>query len=190
MSDKIHHNSTDADLIQQYKLSGNNAWLGVLLERYTLLIYGVCLKYLKHEDDAKDGVQQVFEKVSVELDKYEVQYFKSWLYMIAKNYCLMKLRGKNNITVQIEENTANESPDDNQIELARKKDKDLSTMELALSLLNPEQKECITLFYLQKRSYKEVGELTGMDFMTVKSFIQNGKRNLKNIMQRLGGNEG
>ena len=190
MSETNHDKITDASLLQQYKDSGSNVWLGKLLERYTLLVYGVCLKYLKHEDDAKDGVQQVFEKVITELDKYEVQYFKSWLYMIAKNYCLMRLRGKSNYNIEIDENTFNGAIDEESIELAQQKDNSLSTMEVALSLLNTEQKECITLFYLKKLSYKEVCDVTGLDFMMVKSNIQNGKRNLKNIMQKLGNDEG
>lgn len=185
MSNDNHDNITDASLIQKYKDSGSNVWLGKLLERYTLLVYGVCLKYLKHEADAKDGTQQVFEKVIVELDKYEVQYFKSWLYMIAKNHCLMRLRGKTNLNIEIDENTFPGTVDDESIELAKQKDSNLSKMEVALSLLNAEQKECITLFYLKKLSYKEVCDITGLDFMMVKSNIQNGKRNLKNIMQRL-----
>lgn len=190
MNEAQDHTATDATLIQQYKVSGNNMWLGKLLERYTLLVYGVCLKYLRHEDDAKDGVQQVFEKVIVELDKYEVQYFKSWLYMIAKNHCLMRLRSKSHSTTELEENNMAIAVDEEDIALAIQKDSNLSKMEIALSLLNPEQKECITLFYLKKLSYKEVCDITGLEFMMVKSNIQNGKRNLKNIMERIGNNEG
>lgn len=186
MSETNNDNTTDVSLLQQYRQSGSNVWLGKLLDRYTLLIYGVCLKYLKNEDDAKDGVQQVFEKVITELEKYEVKYFKSWLYMIAKNYCLMRLRGKSLNSIDIDENTFQGAVDEESIEIAKLKDNNLSKMEVALSLLNEEQRECITLFYLKKLSYKEVSDITGLDFMLVKSNIQNGKRNLKNIMEKLG----
>ena len=64
----------------------------MLLQRYTLMLLGVCMKYLKNEEDAKDSVQQIFLKVIIEIEKYKVDYFKSWLYMVAKNHCLMKLR--------------------------------------------------------------------------------------------------
>ena len=50
------------------------------------------MKYLKNEEAAKDAVQQIFLKVIHELQRYQVQFFKSWLYMIARNHCLMQLR--------------------------------------------------------------------------------------------------
>ena len=88
---KINH-IEDNELLKRFYSDYNNEWLGILLPRYTLLLYGVCMKYLKNEEDAKDCVQQVFLKVINELHKYKVEYFKSWIYMIAKNHCLMKLR--------------------------------------------------------------------------------------------------
>ncbi|HQR02228.1 MAG TPA: sigma-70 family RNA polymerase sigma factor, partial [Ferruginibacter sp.] len=84
------HNAPDAELLQQFYSDGNNEWLGILLERYTMLLLGVCMKYLKNEEEAKDAVQQVFLKAIHELHKYKVEYFKSWIYMIAKNHCLMQ----------------------------------------------------------------------------------------------------
>ena len=84
----------DNALLENFYASRNNAWLGILLQRYTLLLFGVCMKYLKQEDDAKDAVQQVFLKAISELHKYKVDFFKSWIYMVAKNHCLMKIRDR------------------------------------------------------------------------------------------------
>src|SRR4249919_3560528 len=92
-TDKYKH-IDDNQLLEQFYADHDNEWLGVLLQRYTLLLLGVCMKYLKNEEEAKDSVQQVFLKVIQELHKYKVEYFKSWLYMVAKNHCLMKLREK------------------------------------------------------------------------------------------------
>src|SRR4026207_1646782 len=95
---------TDKELLAKYHIAHDNRWLGLLLKRYTLLLLGVCMKYLKNEDDAKDSVQQIFLKVIQELQKYQVEYFKSWLYMVAKNHCLMKLREKHGkLTAEISE---------------------------------------------------------------------------------------
>ena len=80
---------TDQEILENYYTRHDNEWLGVLLERYTLLLLGVCMKYLKNEEEAKDSVQQIYLKVIQELQKYKVEYFKSWLYMVAKNHCLM-----------------------------------------------------------------------------------------------------
>src|SRR5688572_11808040 len=83
---------TDKELLAKYDKDHDSRWLGILLQRYTLLLLGVCMKYLKNEEEAKDSVQQIFLKVIQEIQKYKVEYFKSWLYMVAKNHCLMKLR--------------------------------------------------------------------------------------------------
>ncbi|HEX2532095.1 MAG TPA: sigma-70 family RNA polymerase sigma factor, partial [Chitinophagaceae bacterium] len=85
---------TDDQLLEWHRQDGNPDWVGVLLERYTLLLLGVCMKYLKNEEEARDSVQQIFLKVLTEVGRYRIEYFKSWLYMVAKNYCLMKLRSR------------------------------------------------------------------------------------------------
>ncbi len=164
-------------------------WLGQLLERYTLMLYGVCMKYLKNEEDSRDAVQQVFEKVILELRKYKVDYFKSWVYMVAKNHCLMRLREKGIYFKEITENTISITPAEDARSEAIQKDQELEEVQLALNELNDEQKLCITLFYLQQKSYKEISEASGMDILKVKSHIQNGKRNLKIIMERNSKNE-
>src|SRR5688572_3072109 len=102
---KLNH-IEDKDLLDRFYSDYNNEWLGMLLPRYTLLLYGVCMKYLKNEEDAKDSVQQIFLKAINELHKYKVEYFKSWIYMIAKNHCLMKLRDKGKYSVEMTEKMA------------------------------------------------------------------------------------
>lgn len=166
----------------RFSTSQDNKWLGVLLERYTLLLFGVCMKYLKNEEEARDSVQQVFLKAITELQKYKVEYFKSWIYMVAKNHCLMKLRDRQGkIPAELEDNHPAEETDRGQLV---ETDKNLERMAEALEELNNEQKQCITLFYLEKKSYQQVAGETGFSLMQVKSYIQNGKRNLKIIMEK------
>jgi len=181
--DKYSHIS-DAELLQRFYSDHNNEWLGILLQRYTMLLLGVCMKYLKNEEEAKDSVQQVFLKAINELHKYKVDYFKSWIYMVAKNHCLMQLRDKGKYTAEINDRvmaTADEATDKaTYIE----KDTALSNMAAALLELNKEQQLCITLFYLEKKSYQEIAAQTNFTLLQVKSHIQNGKRNLKLLMQK------
>jgi RNA polymerase sigma-70 factor (ECF subfamily) len=181
-----HAHISDQELLDKFYATHDNQWLGSLLQRYTLLLLGVCMKYLKNEEEAKDGVQQVFLKAITELHKYKVEYFKSWLYMVAKNHCLMKLRDKQGrSTTEIREQMAVVPPDEeNNIRLHVEKDKQLELMNDCLQQLNNEQKLCVTLFYLEKRTYQEVAEHTGYNIMQVKSYIQNGKRNLKILLER------
>ena len=175
----------DKELLENFYRDSNNQWLGILLQRYTLLLLGLCMKYLKNEEEAKDCVQQIFLKAITELQKYKVDYFKSWLYMVGKNHCLMKIRDSHGRhPVEITDNIAMQ---DDETDLKRQlyeKDNTLNTLHDSLHELNAEQKQCVTLFYLQKNSYQQIVETTGYNLLQVKSYIQNGKRNLKLILEK------
>jgi len=182
--DKYQH-ITDQELLEQFYADHNNEWLGILLQRYTLLLLGVSMKYLKNEEEAKDSVQQIFLKVIQELQKYKVEYFKSWLYMVAKNHCLMKLRERQGkITAEISDKLSAKPEDETDMQQLTDNDHTLELMEISLKELNPEQQQCVTLFYLQKKSYQEVSDETGYSMLQVKSYIQNGKRNLKILIEK------
>jgi RNA polymerase sigma-70 factor (ECF subfamily) len=177
-----HSTIPDNELLAYYYNDGNNRWLGILLKRYTLLLYGVCMKYLKNEEEAKDAVQQVFEKAINELAKYKVDYFKSWIYMVAKNHCLMKLRDKGKLPAELHDRYLSTPAEETDQKELLQKEELMDELAKALPQLNNEQKRCIELFYLEKKSYVEITELTGFTLMQVKSHIQNGKRNLKLIL--------
>ena len=182
-TDRYQH-ITDQELLGKFYADRNNEWLGVLLQRYTLLLLGVCMKYLKNEELAKDSVQQIFLKAITELQKYKVDYFKSWIYMVAKNHCLMQLRdkpGKN--TIEINEKLSAQQDDTDKNKLLES-EKAYDYMESALKELNAEQQHCVTSFYIEKKSYREISERTGLTMMQVKSHIQNGKRNLRILIEK------
>ncbi len=180
-----YNHIADQELLERFYADHDNEWLGILLERYTLLLLGVCMKYLKNEEDAKDSVQQIFLKVIQELHKYKVEYFKSWVYMVAKNHCLMKLRDRNGkIPTEINEKLISAPEEETDRQALIQNDLTLEVLEDALKELNPEQKQCVTLFYLQKKSYQEINEITGYTMLQVKSYIQNGKRNLKILIEK------
>ena len=182
MKSRTYNDTEDSELLQNFYKDHDNKWLGILLPRYTILLLGVCMKYLKNEEDAKDCVQQIFIKIINELHKYKVDYFKSWIYMIAKNHCLMKLREKGKFTAELNEKMAS-IPDETDEKISlMEKDVLLNKMMDAIERLNTEQKECVSLFYLQKKSYAEIVGITGFTMLQVKSYIQNGKRNLKLII--------
>jgi RNA polymerase sigma factor (sigma-70 family) len=179
----------DQDLLNRYYHDGDNEWLGILLQRYTLLLFGVCMKYLKNEEEAKDAVQQVFEKTIRELAKYKVDYFKSWIYMVAKNHCLMKLRDKGKITKEITEQLLSTPAEEHHIPDKEKQELLLQNLGNALPLISHEQRTCIELFYLHKQSYQQIAAQTGYSILQVKSYIQNGKRNLRMLLQKQNSHE-
>ncbi len=178
-----YNDTDDKELLQKFYTDHDNKWLGILLPRYTLLLLGVCLKYLKNEEDARDAVQQVFLKVIDELHKYKVEYLKSWIYMIAKNHCLMMLRNKGKIPLELKEQMIKTPEDNVDKSLLIERDILLIKMQKCLHDLNAEQQQCVTLFYLQKKSYTEIAAITGFSMLQVKSYIQNGKRKLKLMME-------
>lgn len=176
---------SDEELLQLYATHHDAACLGELLQRYTLLLLGVCLKYLKQQDEAKDAVQQVFAKVIQEINRYKVTHFKSWIYTIARNHCLYILRQQAPVVPDTHlENMAGEDEGNwlEALQRAHQKETLLQWLEAAVAQLPPHQQQCVMLFYLQKQSYRQISEATGYTAMQVKSFIQNGKRNIKLMM--------
>ena len=181
---KLHKHISDQELLERFYADRDNQWLGILLERYTLLLLGVCMKYLKNEELARDSVQQIFLKAITELQKYRVEYFKSWIYMVAKNHCLMQLRdkpGKN--TIEVKDSIPAET-DETDKERLLLNEKTYEYMSEALKELNADQQLCVTLFYMEKKSYQQITEQTGYSMMQVKSHIQNGKRNMRILIEK------
>jgi len=181
-----HKLLSDSELIQIYKESAQLTILGELYDRYMTLVYGVCMKYLRDREESRDAVMQIFEKLVSSLLQHDIIHFKSWLYTTSRNHCLMHLRarkGKNFqeiSTVFMESEVAAHQEDESEIE------SNLSKLETCIEQLATEQKSCIKLFYIQQKCYKEIVEATGFDDNKVKSYIQNGKRNLKICMDRNG----
>lgn len=176
----------DDELIAKYREQGDREVISELFKRYSHLVYGVCLKYLRDEDDSKDAVINIFEKMMEDLKKHEIRYFKSWLYMVVKNHCLMKLRTKQvEVTKDLEfirEDGATMEVVSEDHKRAVDKENSLIRLEQAIDKLKPNQKRCIELFYLREMCYNEVADKTGFTLKQVKSYIQNGKRNLKIIL--------
>lgn len=186
----LHHNTmqdaTDADLIREYKSTGRLELLAALYQRYMNLVYGVCLRYFD-EAASKDAVMQIFEELISKLQQHEVQNFKSWLHVLTRNHCLMKLRAmkpREGRVVSIEDRPLMESEELLHHENGFSLEGRLQAMEQCLETLPAEQQKSVQLFYLQEKSYREVAEMTGYDMKKVKSYIQNGKRNLKICMEQ------
>ena len=182
-NEKYNHFS-DNELITEYKNTKNNVLVGILYKRYSHLVLGLSLKYLKDEDEAKDAVMQIFEKLLSDLLKFNIEYFKSWLYSFSKNHCLMIIRTKQSklkkeMDLQIHADSFMETESSSHPNTVIEKEIQYTKLEKAIEELNEDQRKCIKLFYIKERSYNEIADETGYTINEVKSFIQNGKRNLK-----------
>ncbi len=181
---------SDKLLIEKYAATKNLEILGELFQRYMHLVYGVCLKYLKDREESKDAVIMIFEKLIVEVGKHSIQNFKSWLYVLTKNFCLMELRKQKSVSKNFQEFSV-EKVMESTINLHPIDKIDEIDLELALKdcieKLKNEQKKCIQLFYFDNKCYKEISEELKLSDSKVKSFIQNGKRNLKICLETKNG---
>jgi RNA polymerase sigma-70 factor (ECF subfamily) len=178
---------TDEDLLLEFKRSGDQNALAELYLRYSDLLYGVCLKYLEDAEDAKDAVMNIYQELLRKVPQHEIQHFKSWVYVLAKNYCLMQLRSaKKNITVNLEQHTM-QSDDFSHLDSVIEKEEAFKRLEKCIEKLPEEQKSSIQLFYYDNKCYNEIAETTGMDWNKVRSLIQNGRRNLKICMEKNAG---
>jgi len=171
---------TDEELLAHYLKAKENVFLNQLLKRYTHLIYALCLRYLKNRNDASDASMVVITHVIERISDKEIRSFKNWLYTITKNYCLSDLRKSKQTFLDI--TTCFQLLDDSIDKDGIDFDQVMPHIFPALNELQIEQRECIELFYLQNKSYQEVSEITGKSLNKVKSHIQNGKRNLKRIL--------
>ena len=179
-----HTSLSDKELVALYKQSGEMAVLGELYQRYMELVYGVCLKYYKEPETAKDSVMQIFEELVQKLKRHEVDNFKGWLHQVAKNHCLMQLRTPKNLkTVEFKSELV-QSEADVHLNGVMEKEENFKKMEYCLGTLIIEQRETIKLFYLEGKCYNEIVEITGQEWNQVRSLIQNGRRNLKICMER------
>jgi RNA polymerase sigma factor (sigma-70 family) len=178
---------SDNELIALYKLHSDRTLVGELYKRYSGFCFAVSMKYLKDEDDSSDAVMSVFERLFDLLKQHNIEYFKPWLYSVVKNHCLLELRKGKMFSRHTDENRISENVMENRAFVYQDTDvfpeERLQELENAIPELSMEQRTCIELFYLQDKSYQEVSHITGYDMKKVKSYIQNGKRNLKIMLE-------
>lgn len=186
---KKYSNLSDQELVEVFRKHQNKVVAGELYSRYAHLVMGTCLKYLKNEEESKDAVMAIFEKLMLKMHEFEIQHFKSWLFQVSKNHCLMILRkakAENNRADEWQKDFLQENMDYQETSHLYFEDdtfeSDLQRMKNALEKLKPEQKQCVELFYLEEKSYQQVAEITGFSLKKVKSYLQNGKKNLQKLV--------
>lgn len=176
--------ATDLELVTAYRQSSDLTILAALYQRYMDLLYGVCLKYLREPEAAKDAVMNIFGELTQKLLRHEIEYFKGWLYTLAKNHCLMQLRQSDRIRVHTFDPEHMQSAEELHLNGVMEKEEHLDRLSKCIDTLSDDQRTVIELFYLQNKCYKEIETITGLDWNKVRSHIQNGRRNLKICMER------
>jgi len=181
---KDRANDADSVLLKRYYAEGNEKDFTELFSRYTPLVYGVCVKYLKDSDIAQDAVMQIFTRLLAVLRKEQPDHFKAWLYTLSKNHCLSELRKQRHTPFDAQLHEPFMETDD---ELRLEDEERLMEGLAAATQALPEgQRICIELFFMESKSYQEIVDHSGYTYNEVKSFIQNGKRNLRNLLEKGG----
>ncbi len=186
LSTDAYKNLQDEELVALYKKSEALDIVGELYNRYMALTFGVCLKYLKDREESRDAVMQIFEKLITTLKEHDIAQFKGWLYVTARNHCLMQLRSTKGKRFEEISPMLMESGTEMHLQDGPEIETNLSKLESCIETLGNEQRQCVQLFYIEQKCYKEITEITGFDLNKVKSAIQNGKRNLKICMEKNG----
>ncbi|HEX5154482.1 MAG TPA: sigma-70 family RNA polymerase sigma factor [Parafilimonas sp.] len=177
---------SDEALLKAFKENADQQLLAQLYLRYTDLVYGVCMKYLKDGEAAKDAVMNIYQELLTKLQTHEVENFKSWLYVVAKNHCLMQLRNEKKMIMVEFTPAVMQSEDFTHLDSVLEKEKELKKLESCIENLPDEQQQSIRLFYLENKCYNEIVDSTGFEWNKVRSLIQNGRRNLKICMEKNG----
>ena len=185
---KITSKKSEEELLSEFSSSGDLEVLGELYSGYMHLVYGVCLKYLKDRDESQDAVMQIFEKLITDIPKQKIENFRGWLHVVTRNYCLMQLRSGKSRDSKHREWTVdpgNFMETGYELHPVDRDDKDLDeALADCIEKLKDEQKECIRQFYYESRPYSEIAANLGVDEKKVKSYLQNGKRNLKLCLEQ------
>lgn len=158
--------------------------MSTLYQRYMELVFGVCLKYFKDGERSKDAVMDIYEELCKKLKLHEVDHFKGWLQVLARNYCLMQLRSPRNLkTTEFNADFMQSNQTTHLENGLLEKEENYKKLEECMEQLTLEQKQSIALFFIEKKCYNEIADITGFDWSKVRSYIQNGKRNLKICME-------
>jgi RNA polymerase sigma factor (sigma-70 family) len=179
--------ATDEELALGYYNTGDKDLVGQLFEKHVKTVFGVCLFYFKDKDVARDAVMQIFEKLITELKRTEVKNFKGWLSFVVRNYCISEIRkNKNKYRLPekyLEFETTEAFLDEEEKIAAVNDDLMMDHLQTCLPELKENQRICVDLFYLRNQSYQQICDKTKFSLNEVKSYIQNGKRNLKLLIE-------
>ncbi len=181
---KPHDKYTDEELLARYKQTGNSEHFGVLYNRYIPLIYGLCLKYLKNITLAEDAVMDIFEDILPKVQRYDIREFRTWIYTVARHHALAAATdSKQTATMELIPEIVQSSPTMVWADADDTTDRE-QMLEECMQQLPDVQRVAIQKFYFEGKSYADIVDETGLHLKSVKSYIQNGKRNLRICIEK------
>lgn len=183
---KLHTKTpkSDEELLTLLRKTNDLSYFQQLYERYIPLIYGLALKYLKDGQSAQDAVIDIYENLADKITKYEIEVFKNWIYSVTKNHCFAILKeNKKEIIVNFDSNLVESDVTITLLDENNDEEK-LEAVNDCVKQLPEPQRIAITAFFFDNKSYAEIVDETGYQLKSVKSYIQNGRRNLKICIEK------
>ena len=186
--------STDEELLNRYKKTGNQRWLSQLFARYVELVYGVCLRYSPDVREAEDMTMDIYAKIVNKAKTHNIKHFKNWLYVLSKNHCLEKIRKMTGRRIESFDPAFMQLRDEihpiDEEPQAALKEEQFGQLEACMKKLNELQQTSIRLFYYDNKTYAQIASLIEDEISQVRSYLQNGRRNIRKCMERARSNDG
>jgi len=174
----------DEELLLLFKKTREAEYFQELYERYIPLVYGMCLKYLQSPELSQDAVIDIYENLSQKIHGYEIKVFKNWLYSVVKNHCFHILKeSKKEIIVNFDSRLM-ESDTTFDLFTENNDEEKENALGKCMEKLPEPQRISIEKFFYENKSYADIVDETGFHLKSVKSYIQNGKRNLKICIEK------
>ena len=169
---------TDEELVSRAG-RGDRVAAGLLIERHTDKVMAVCYRMLGERSAAEDAAQETFLRLWKNAPGWRAQGagFEAWLYRVAKNICLDRLRRR-----------GREAPQDaapEQIDAAPHPDAAVMTdqrrleVDAALAILPERQRLAVTLCYYQELSNGAAASIMGVSVEAIESLLGRARRRLR-----------
>jgi RNA polymerase sigma-70 factor (ECF subfamily) len=170
--------SLEQNIVQLLE-KGDSTALNLLYENYADSLYGVILKVTNNEELAQDALQETFVKVSKNSKKYDSKKAKlfTWLYRIAKNTAIDKIRSYNNRfekEVQIDKSNVYILPTSNL-------NQDVLDLREHVGRLDNKYQIVLKALFFEGMTQQEASEELDIPLGTIKSRLKIGLRELKKV---------
>jgi len=147
-------------------------------------VYGLCVRLLANEAEASEVAQEAFLRAYQNLGKYDAERpFDLWVLAIARNLCLDILRRRSRLQTQdvdeMKDALASSAPTQEEGAIAGQEKRSL---EAAVSTLPPDDREVLALYYVQKRTTKQIAEVMGVAPGTIMARLFRAREKLRKQM--------
>ena len=161
-------------------LQGDTRWFALLADRYKDFVFTLTLNMLRNREEAEEAAQDTFLKAYRHLSRYRAEAkFSTWLYRIAYNECVSRLRKRNTSPALVREfdekrlaGTESDTPE------WHEQEKRFGQLHGAIRELPETDRALVMLFYFEKLSVEEIAGVTRLSVSNVKTRLFRARKKL------------